>query len=117
MADDSLHYCSICNRPAYSVYSFVVHSKIDGDQELFDIGCSSCGEYRISADSEAAMSRQLNTHRDGLLRLIRAANARDCRYCANNGREIPLSSIATPPGVLRVPITPPFRRPEQRLGE
>jgi hypothetical protein len=117
MADDSVHYCGICNRPAYSAYSFVVHSKIDGDQELFDIGCSECGEYRISADGEAALSRQSQTRRSALLQLIKAANSRANRYCANDGREIPLSAIATPPGSVRVPTAPPSRTPERRLTE
>jgi hypothetical protein len=117
MADDSVHYCSICNRPAYSASSFVVRSKLDGDQELFDVGCTECGEYRISADGEAAMSRGTETRRSALLKLIREANARGNRYCANDGREIPLSAIATPRGTVRVPTSPPSRTQEPRLGE
>ena len=117
MADDSVHYCTICNRPAYSSYSFVVRSKRDGDQELYDIGCTECGEYRISADGEAAMSRQSQNRRSALLQLIRAANARGNRYCANDGREIPISSISTPRDSLKVPTAPPSRIPAPRLTE
>lgn len=117
MADDSIHRCTICGRPAYSAYSFVVRSKIDGDQELYDIGCSDCGEYRISADGEAAMGRQAQTRRAALLQLIRSANARGYRYCANDGREILLSSISTPRYAVRVPTTPPFQTPALRLAE
>jgi hypothetical protein len=117
MADDSLHYCSLCNRAAYSAYYFVVHTKMDGDQELYDIGCTECGEYRISADGEAAMSRQSQTRRAALLQMIKAANARGNRYCANDGREIPLSSISTPRDSIKVPTAPPSQTQAPRLTE
>lgn len=117
MADDSIHYCTLCSRPAYSAYSFVVHTKFDGDQELFDIGCTDCGEYRISADIEAAIGRQANTRRAALKQLIRSANARGYRYCANDGREIPISSISKPRDMFRVPTILPSQRPAPRLEE
>jgi len=118
MADDAVHYCSICRKPAYAAYSFVIHSKRNGDQELWDIGCAECGEYRIGSDQEAAMQRQSETHRKALRRLIADANGRAMRYCANDGREIALSAIATPPaGTPRVPTSLPSRTPEPRLGE
>lgn len=117
VADDSIHHCTICGRPAYSAYSFAVRSKIDGDQELYDIGCTDCGEYRMSADGEAAMGRQAPTRRAALLQLIRSANARGYRYCANDGRELLLSSISTPRDVVRVPTAPPSQTPTLRLAE
>ena len=117
MADDAIHHCSICGRPAYAAYSFVIPSKRYGDQELWDIGCSECGEYRIGADGESAMDRQSETHKKALRRLIAEANGRGMRYCANDGREVSLSAIATPAGAPRVPTSPPSRTPEQRLGE
>ncbi|MGH7620403.1 MAG: hypothetical protein ACREPM_24565 [Gemmatimonadaceae bacterium] len=117
MADDTLHYCSICNRPVYSAYHFVVRSKLDGDQELYDLGCTECGEYRISADGEAAMSRQADTRRAALLRLIKEANARGNRYCANDGRETPISTIATPRDIIKVPTPPPSQTQAPRLAE
>jgi hypothetical protein len=117
MADDSLHLCAICNQPAYSAFSFVVRTKVDGEQVLYDVGCTDCGEYRISADGEAALARQGPTRRAALLQLIRSANSRGYRYCANDGREVLISSISTPRDGFIVPTAPPFRKPEPRLVE
>jgi len=117
MADDALHICSICKTPAYSANLFIQRSKLDGDQELYDIGCTNCGEYRISADSEKSMGKQSDTRRAALLQLIKTANSRGQRYCANDGREIPLSSLATPRESLRVSTSPPAQTPAPRLGE
>jgi hypothetical protein len=61
------------------------------------------------------MGRQAQTRRAALLQLIRSANARGHR-CANDGREI-LLSTSTPPDAVRVPTTPPSQTPGRRLTE
>ena len=139
MTIDQIHSCSICGKPTYFSYHFyLTKPRLETDQGLYEIGCSQCGEYRITPAAEAAMPRQSAIHRATILKLIRDANARGNRYCLNDGREVTLNSVATPGGMAAIPSTPgrampadvvsrisastlltsaPSQTPELRLGE
>ena len=96
MSVDNIHRCSICSRPTYFSYRFyTTKPPAETDQGLYEIGCSECGEYRIAAIDEDAMTRQTPLRRETVVRLIQAANARGNRYCLNDGREVSLNSVAT----------------------
>jgi hypothetical protein len=84
MTSQANDVCSICNNPLES------RVPVGVDPELSDVECPQCGVYRIGVSSEESMARQSTAHRNGLVRVIQAANARGNRYCINNGREIEL---------------------------
>jgi hypothetical protein len=144
MSFDEIHRCSICGKPTYFSYRFyTTKPRLETDEGLYEIGCSQCGEYRITPSGELAMARQSPMHRATILKLIQSANARGNRYCLNDGREVTLNSVATPGGMAAVPSTPrptgvmpdmrtgsmapidpstlpaavPSQTPERRLGE
>ena len=104
MAVNGIHGCSICGKPTYFSYRF--YSATQGgpaDQGYYEIGCSECGEYRVAASAELAMMRQSPLYRATIIRMIHAANVRGNRYCLDDGREVPLKSVATPTDVEVVP--------------
>lgn len=104
MSIDGIHGCTICGKPTYFSYRFYsTPPRAEADQGVYEIGCSACGEYRIAASAETAMTRQSPLYRATMVRMIQAANARGNRYCLDDGGEVSLSSLATPTSVAAVP--------------
>src|SRR5579871_432613 len=81
MTDAVVHRCAICQQTASTAHLFQSRSKADDPAGLYDIGCATCGDYRIGVSGEEAMPKQSSAHRASLQRMIKAANARGNRYC------------------------------------